>query len=61
MHPEIHAAQPGNCPKCGMKLIKEKPKAVAKPVIKKTAPNANGRSTGLTLFRQQQVPFIPQK
>ena len=36
MHPEIHAAKPGNCPKCGMKLIKEKPKAVAKPVIKKT-------------------------
>ena len=27
MHPEIHATKPGNCPKCGMKLIKEKPKA----------------------------------
>ena len=26
MHPEIHSAKPGNCPKCGMKLIKEKPK-----------------------------------
>ena len=25
MHPEIHATKPGNCPKCGMKLIKEKP------------------------------------
>lgn len=34
MHPEIHAAKPGNCPKCGMKLIKEKPKVVAKPAIK---------------------------
>ena len=33
MHPEIHASQPGKCPKCGMALIKEK----AKPV-KKTAP-----------------------
>ncbi|MBC7534224.1 MAG: multicopper oxidase domain-containing protein [Ferruginibacter sp.] len=31
MHPEIHATRPGNCPKCGMKLIKEKTK-VAKPV-----------------------------
>ncbi|MES2005510.1 multicopper oxidase domain-containing protein [Sediminibacterium roseum] len=31
MHPEIHAVKPGNCPKCGMKLVKEKPKAVAKP------------------------------
>ena len=30
MHPEIHALKPGNCPKCGMKLIKEKPKAEAK-------------------------------
>ena len=26
MHPEIHAAKPGNCPKCGMKLVKEKSK-----------------------------------
>ena len=24
MHPEIHADMPGNCPKCGMKLVKEK-------------------------------------
>ncbi len=24
MHPEIHATKPGNCPKCGMKLVKEK-------------------------------------
>ncbi len=28
MHPEIHSTQPGNCPKCGMKLVKEKPKVV---------------------------------
>ncbi len=27
MHPEIHASKPGNCPKCGMKLVKEKPKS----------------------------------
>jgi len=26
MHPEIHASEPGNCPKCGMKLVKETPK-----------------------------------
>ncbi len=25
MHPEIHADKPGNCPKCGMKLVREKP------------------------------------
>ena len=36
MHPEIHSTKPGNCPKCGMKLIKEKPKVVAKqPEVKK--------------------------
>ena len=26
MHPEIHSDKPGNCPKCGMKLIKKKDK-----------------------------------
>ena len=31
MHPEIHSTKPGNCPKCGMKLIKEKFKAVSNP------------------------------
>jgi CopA family copper-resistance protein len=35
MHPEIHATKPGNCPKCGMVLIKEKPKTVTKPAAKK--------------------------
>jgi FtsP/CotA-like multicopper oxidase with cupredoxin domain len=35
MHPEIHADKPGNCPKCGMTLVKEKPKAVKKSVVKK--------------------------
>jgi CopA family copper-resistance protein len=31
MHPEIHSGKPGNCPKCGMKLVKEKPKKTANP------------------------------
>ena len=35
MHPEIHAKEPGNCPKCGMKLIKEKPKQVKQPPMQK--------------------------
>ena len=26
MHPQIHSPKPGNCPICGMKLVKEKPK-----------------------------------
>lgn len=25
MHPEVNSAKPGNCPKCGMKLMKEMP------------------------------------
>lgn len=28
MHPEIHSPKPSNCPKCGMKLVKEKFKVV---------------------------------
>jgi hypothetical protein len=27
MHPEIQSSKPGICPKCGMVLIKQKPKA----------------------------------
>ncbi len=38
MHPEIHATKPGNCPKCGMKLVKEKPKVVKQPVVQKKNP-----------------------
>ena len=51
MHPQIHSPKPGNCPICGMKLVKEKPKAVppvkqppmqvpAKTGEEKTAPAA---------------------
>ena len=35
MHPEIHATKPGNCPKCGMKLVKEKPKAIKQQIVEK--------------------------
>ena len=37
MHPEIHADKPGKCPKCGMTLVKEKPKAVKRAALKKAA------------------------
>jgi len=33
MHPEIHASKPGNCPKCGMKLVKEKTKVTVKKSV----------------------------
>lgn len=39
MHPEIHSPKPGNCPKCGMKLVKEKvKKPTPKPAPKKPVP-----------------------
>ncbi len=46
MHPEIHSAKPGNCPKCGMKLIKEKPKI---PQVKKAADGDNASPVADTL------------
>jgi len=33
MHPEIHAPKPGNCPKCGMSLVREKVKTVPKKKV----------------------------
>lgn len=35
MHPEIHASKPGNCPNCGMKLVKDKTVSVKKITDKK--------------------------
>ena len=35
MHPQIHATKPGNCPICGMRLVKEKPKVVKQPIVQK--------------------------
>jgi CopA family copper-resistance protein len=36
MHPQIHVNKPGDCPICGMTLIKEKAKSTKKAVVKKT-------------------------
>ena len=56
MHPEIHSPKPGKCPKCGMALVKEKPKTVkskatAKPKtvtpVKKEAPEKAKAATTL--------------
>ncbi len=35
MHPQIHESKPGNCPICGMTLVKEKSKITKKVVVKK--------------------------
>ncbi len=43
MHPEIHATKPGNCPKCGMRLVKETPKAVPPaPPVNHDGPDMKG-------------------
>jgi CopA family copper-resistance protein len=50
MHPEIHADKPGNCPKCGMTLVKEKPKAVKKAAVKKAVAK-----------KPNEMPMSPKK
>jgi CopA family copper-resistance protein len=38
MHPEIHSPKPGNCPKCGMKLVREKSQTDKQPIARPTNP-----------------------
>jgi CopA family copper-resistance protein len=65
MHPEIHAAKPGNCPKCGMKLIKKKPKAVKQPVVKKQKEmkmlKDTSRSKLVNMGVKDTMPMNPNK
>ena len=63
MHPEVKSAKPGNCPKCGMKLVAQKPKAV-KPapgrkspvVVKPKAPPKPASTTKPTPSNNGTVP-----
>ncbi len=62
MHPEIHATKPGNCPKCGMKLVKEKPKPVRQPAVKKTEAMQmpmKDSSKKMEHMEQMQMPARP--
>jgi CopA family copper-resistance protein len=62
MHPEIHAAKPGNCPKCGMKLVKEKLKADKKTVVKKPVeekPNGVNNSGDTARPKPAAMPELP--
>ena len=53
MHPEIHEAKPGKCPKCGMDLIKAKEKKTKKEVIKK-------ETSAMTIPKKPAV-VVPKK
>jgi CopA family copper-resistance protein len=66
MHPEIHASQPGKCPKCGMALIKEKAKPVkkttqnkpvAKQQVKAAAPSKSAAvEPKVTMYSSHSTP-----
>ncbi|MGV3685082.1 MAG: multicopper oxidase domain-containing protein [Daejeonella sp.] len=60
MHPEVKLNKPGNCPKCGMKLVVQKPaptKRVAPAPVKKTPPAKTGNMDGMTMpAKKEPVP-----
>ena len=52
MHPEVKSDKPGNCPKCGMKLVvqQSKPTKSLTPVpVKKASPAKNGNMDEITM------------
>lgn len=61
MHPEIHATKPGNCPKCGMKLVKEKPKQTKQQKGKTQEPmsmpkdTANKKTDGMNHMQHDKM------
>ncbi len=53
MHPEIHFPKPGKCPKCGMALIKEKPKAT-KPKVIATDKTATDKAKSVSIDKVEK-------
>ena len=61
MHPEIHESKPGNCPKCGMVLIKEKSKInnkTAAPKIEITEQNNQAKKTKASPKQENKIKTI---
>src|SRR5947207_3234317 len=53
MHPEVQMSKPGNCPKCGMTLVKKTIKISApKPAVKKKSNNTK-KKEALPLKKEQ--------
>ncbi len=63
MHPEIHTTKPGNCPKCGMKLVKEKPKAPPKKSAPMKMPMKDTvkKKSDLTGMKMDEMNMAPKK
>ena len=57
MHPEIHSSNPGKCPKCGMKLIKEKSKDSQKSLKVST----NEKSMDMGNMPMSDMEICPRK
>lgn len=58
MHPEVKSGKPGNCPKCGMKLIVQKSKPITPATtetVKKTPPAKTGNMDGMPMPAKKQV------
>ncbi|HEX4696246.1 MAG TPA: heavy metal-binding domain-containing protein, partial [Candidatus Udaeobacter sp.] len=47
MHPEVMTDQPGNCPKCAMKLVPLKEKKRRTPINREQAPNSDKSRAGV--------------
>jgi Heavy metal binding domain len=47
MHPEVITDHPGNCPKCGMKLVPIKQKKRRTPINREQAPNSDESRAGV--------------
>jgi hypothetical protein len=47
MHPEVITDHPGNCPKCGMKLVPIKEKKRRTPINREQAPNSDKSRAGV--------------
>lgn len=60
MHPEVQMSKPGNCPKCGMTLIKKTLKVAApKPAPKKEQPKQTPPPTQDTPAKDSAKPVAP--
>ena len=55
MHPEIQSPRPGNCPKCGMKLVKQKLKVTTLKTVVETKKEIDMPMPKGTLKHQQKM------